>query len=64
MGFNCATYPFGRMFVLIPNKEEWIQVSSAQQFINLIEHEGMGFGLDKAMPKKWRGELTASNDRS
>jgi hypothetical protein len=59
-GYLCASYPFKRMFLLVPNPETWYQISSAQQFIDCIKNHGMQFGLDPKTPARWQSELNAT----
>lgn len=58
-GYLCGTYPYKTMHLLTPGPETWYRVPSGQTFIEIIEKQGMDFGLDKTMPAKWRSQLDA-----
>lgn len=60
MGFSCAKYNYKRMFVLIPHPEEFVQVHSADEFINIVQNKGMYFGLSQSVVDGWK--KTASNN--
>lgn len=57
-GVVCNTYDFSSLYVIIPPKGEIVPVHSADEFISLIEKRGFGFGLDPAVLKKWRGQIS------
>lgn len=60
MGFSCAKYDYRRMFVLIPHPEEFVQVHSANEFIELVQAKGMSFGLGQSVVDGWK--KTANDD--
>lgn len=53
-GFLCASYPYESLTMLVPNSEEWIKVSTAAEFIEVVERKGMGFGLSTEALAKWK----------
>lgn len=61
-GYLCATYPFKRMFLFVPNPEAWYPINSAQQFVDYVKQYGMQFGLDPKTPQRWQKELAATPD--
>lgn len=64
MGYTCAIYPFKRMFILIPDVKDLIEVRSASGFIDTIEHHGMLFGLNRSAIARWRQQLEIANSRN
>lgn len=59
-GVVCNTYNFGHLFIIIPPKGEIIPIHSADEFISTVEKRGFGFGLDRSVIKKWRGQIQDS----
>lgn len=56
-GYLCATYQYANLNVLVPNGNQFIAVSSPQQFISTIENKGMDFGLQASTISRWRQKL-------
>lgn len=59
-GYSCGAYEFGHLLVFIPAPPKLIRVESAEDFVELVEKEGMTFGLDPEMPTIWRTQLASS----
>lgn len=53
-GFRCATYNYKGLKVLIPNGEQLIPASTADEFISIVEQKGMTFGLSPQVLNRWK----------
>lgn len=60
-GVQCAKYPFKRMFVFVPNPDQWFEINSAQEFINVIANKGLAFGLPVETIDKWRTQSKSTS---
>jgi len=53
-GYECGSYPFDKLFLMVAPHPELIPVRNPAAFVELVEQRGMTFGLDKKTLSKWR----------
>lgn len=53
-GVVCGVYPFSSLYLLVAPSCNPVRVQSADQFVQVVERDGMGFGLDPAALKAWQ----------
>lgn len=53
-GIVCGTYPFSSLLMLAAPSCRAIRVENAEQFVQVVEREGMGFGLEREALKVWQ----------
>ncbi len=59
-GYECGSYKFDKLFLMVAPHDELLRVSSPTAFIEAVEHRGMTFGLDKKTLSKWREQAAAA----
>lgn len=55
-GTECGAYSFSSLHLLVAPDCLPIRASSSQQFIDCVEHKGMGFGLQPEAVARWKVE--------
>lgn len=60
-GFMAGAYPITSVYFLMPDHRKLLKVEDAQNFIGEVEQNGMKYGLDPAMPNRWRRQLLDSS---
>ncbi|MBC7999733.1 MAG: hypothetical protein IAF58_17400 [Leptolyngbya sp.] len=64
MGYTCATYPYERLFVFVPDIKQLLPVENGKQFVDIIEKHGEQTRLASGTLAKWRVQLSDSANRS
>lgn len=59
--FLCGTYPFKEMVAVVAPQSLIVPIDSADSFISCVQQHGYGFGLDHAMPTKWKQQLAGAD---
>jgi len=53
-GYECGSYPFDDLYLMVAPHPQLLAVKSAAQFVDLVEQRGMTFGFDKKTLSKWK----------
>jgi hypothetical protein len=53
-GFDCGSYPFDKLYLMVAPRSELFAVQNPGQFVDLVEHRGMTFGLNEKTLSKWK----------
>lgn len=67
-GYTCADFPFHnpnkRIFVFVPNPEQWIEVADAPTFISVIREHGLSLGfLDPKVVDGWQKAIAENQTK-
>lgn len=57
LGFACAEYPYKDLVLVTPGLSSVVPVSSATQFIDVIDREGRQFGLSDSAIEDWKSQV-------
>lgn len=60
-GFDCGDFKFGSMVALVATSSELIPINSGADFVNVVEHKGMGFGIPASTLENWRAAIVSSS---
>ncbi len=59
-GIECGVYPFSSLYLSVAPDCVPIRASTPQHFIDIVEHDGMGFGLQREAVARWKVEAAAA----
>lgn len=57
LGFACAEYPYKDLVLVTPGLSSVVPVSSASQFIDVVQREGRQFGLSDSAIEDWKSQV-------
>lgn len=57
LGFACAEYPFKNFVLVTPGLATVQAVESPKQFVEVVEKEGMFFGLSRSAISEWKNQI-------
>jgi hypothetical protein len=59
-GYECGSYNFDKLFLMVAPHDELLPAHSPTAFIDAVEKRGMTFGLDKKTLSKWREQAAGA----
>lgn len=59
-GIECGVYAFSSLYLLVPPDCLPLRASTPQQFIDIVEEKGMGFGLQREAVTRWKVQAGAA----
>lgn len=58
MGYTCATYPYERLFVFVPDLKKFLPVNNGAQFVEVIEKHSAQTNLAEGTFPLWHKQLS------
>lgn len=59
-GTECGVYPFSSLYLLVAPECVPLRASTPQQFVDIVEEKGMGFGLQREAVARWKVQAGAA----